>query len=70
MEEWKERLKAEYNELKQRTLKLNNILTRHTNGTLDFELNCPVELLFSQYHIMCAYLKILENRCNIEGVKL
>lgn len=70
MEAYKERMKTEYNELDEKTIKLHSMLIKYNNGTLGFELNCPIELLRSQYHIMCAYLNILQRRADIEGVEL
>lgn len=70
MELYKQRILEEYKELKERTEKLGGVLTRAAYDELDFELTCPVELLQSQWHAMRAYLKILEVRAVIEGIKL
>lgn len=70
MEAYKKRMLKEYFELKERTEKLGRLLDKHLYGELDFELNCPVALLESQYYAMQAYLSILEQRAEIEGVEL
>ena len=68
MEVYKLRMIVEYQELKRRTEKLGKLLNKHLYGELDFELNCPVALLESQYYTMQAYLNILEQRAEIEGI--
>lgn len=70
MEAYKQRMLKEYFELKERTEKLGRLLDKHLYGELDFELNCPVALLESQYYTMQAYLSILEQRAEIEGIEL
>lgn len=60
----------EYQELKKRTERLGKLLDKHLYGELDFELNCPVALLESQYYTMQAYLSILAQRAAIEHVDL
>ena len=70
MEAYKERMLKEYFELKERTEKLGRLLDKHLYGELDFELNCPVALLESQYYTMQAYLSILVQRAKIEGIEL
>ncbi|HIB3450522.1 TPA: crAss001_48 related protein [Streptococcus pyogenes] len=44
------------------------MLNRYYLDELDFELSCPIELLQTQWHIMGAYLKILEQRFLVEGI--
>lgn len=70
MEAYKERMVKEYFELKERTEKLGRLLDKHLYGELGFELNCPVALLESQYYTMQAYLSILVQRAEIEGIEL
>ena len=70
MEAYKKRMLKEYFELKERTEKLGRLLDKHLYGELDFELNCPVALLESQYYTMQAYLSILVQRAEIEGIEL
>lgn len=68
MEAYKLRTIIEYQDLKKRTERLGKLLDKHLYGELDFELNCPVGLLESQYYTMQAYLSILEQRAKIEGI--
>lgn len=70
MEVYKLRMIIEYQELKRRTEKLGKLLDKHLYGELDFELNCPVALLESQYYTMQAYLSILVQRAGIENIDL
>lgn len=70
MEAYKHRLIEEYKQLKNRTEKLGVLLSKAATDELEFELTCPLELLQSQWHAMGAYLKILEVRIEIEGIKL
>ena len=67
---WEERFVKEYWELDDRVNKLCSMLTKWGKGELDFEPKCPETLLFAQYNIMMAYLSILEERADIEGVPL
>lgn len=70
MEPYKERMRQEYRELKERYIKLHNMLVKAEAGTLPFELNCPVELLKEQKKHMGGYLNTLEIRAEIEKVEL
>lgn len=68
--DYKERMKNEYHELKTRYEKLHRIVIKAEAGTLDFTLNCPLELLKAQKKAMGEYLHALEVRAEIEGVEL
>ena len=68
--DYKERLKQEYLELKERLEKLHRMLVKNSAKTLDFEFECPVSLLEDQEYYMENYLKILEIRAEIEGIEL
>lgn len=70
MEGYKERMVQEYQDLKRRQEKLHRILVKCEAGTLDFELDCPVELLRKQEWAMVEYLNILELRAEIEKVDI
>ncbi len=70
MEAYKERMIEEYKQLKERYNKLHRLLVKYDAGTLDFTLNCPVDLLRRQAEAMWDYLYILEVRAEIEGVPL
>ncbi|HGD2370768.1 TPA: hypothetical protein ACI3NV_000202 [Streptococcus pyogenes] len=68
MEIYKQRMIEEYKQLKKRAEKLSIVLNRYYLDELDFELSCLIELLQTQWHIMGAYLKILEQRFLVEGI--
>ncbi len=68
--DYKERMRNEYIELKDKYDKLHRMLVRYDAGKLDFSLNCPIQLLRDQAATMGKYLYILETRALIEGVDL
>lgn len=68
--DYKERMKNEYNELKDKYDKLHKMLVKYDAGKLDFTLNCPVQLLRDQAAAMGKYLYILEMRAQMEEVEL
>lgn len=70
MEDYKLRFIKEHNELKERTNKLCYMLDRWLMNDLDFTPTCSFELLESQFHVMKAYLSILEQRAVLEDIKL
>ena len=70
MKPYQERFVKEYNELHDRTVKLDNMLKKYKNGELDFEPDCPYELLYTQLIYMVNYLCVLEERAKIENIKL
>ena len=70
MEDWKERFKKEYYELRERFQKLDMMIDQYEKGQLEFEPKCPIDLLKAQRSTMWTYLKILEDRAKIEEIKL
>ncbi len=70
MKDYQERMKNEYDELKARYIKLNQIIIKADKGELDFELSCPLILLKQQRNVMKRYLDILEKRGFYEGIEL
>lgn len=68
--DYKERFKAEYEQTRIRYLKLKAIVTKYYQGTLEFELSCPIDILMDQLDIMQSYIDILEIRATIENVEL
>lgn len=68
MKDYQERMKIEYDELKDRYIKLNQIIIKAEKGELDFELSCPLILLKQQRNVMKRYLDILEKRSFYEGI--
>ena len=69
-EDFKERFKAEYWQLKDRYEKLHKMCIKYEAGTLDFTPNCSLELLTEQKRHMGNYLRCLEVRAEIEHVDL
>ena len=68
--DYKERMKGEYRELKERHEKLADIILKYEAGTLGFEPDCPLELLRNQETAMGWYLNCLIGRAEIEGISL
>ena len=68
--DYKERMRNEYIELKDKYDKLHRMLVKYDAGKLDFTPSCPIELLREQAATMGKYLYILETRALIEGVDL
>ena len=66
---YKNRAKAEYNQVKIRAEKLRSMLDKYATGTLNFKPNCSYDLLHSQYVFMKAYMNILEERAKIENIE-
>lgn len=67
---YSDRLKAEYYQLKIRYFKLNNMLIKWENNELNFKPKCNKELLYSQLKTMEDLLGILTVRAGVEGVIL
>ena len=70
MEAYQVRYIKEYDDLVTRYMKLNSLLKKYDEGTLDFELNCPIELLREQADAMWKYIEILWERSDYEKVDL
>lgn len=69
-DDYKDRFKAEYYQVKIRYDKLHRMLVRYEARTLDFELSCPPEILEKQACYMGNYLRTLEVRAEIEKIEL
>lgn len=69
-EDYVDRLKAEYYQLKIRTNKLAIMLENYKAGSLPFQPTCSYEVLHEQLVFMKAYLRILELRADIENIHL
>ena len=69
-EDYKDRFKAEYLQLKMRYNKLHNMVVKYEANTLDFKPSCNIELLKKQKAAMGNYLYCLEVRAQIEGIDL
>lgn len=70
MEGYKERMKEEYRQLKERYEKLHSMLVKYDAGKLDFTPTCPIDLLKEQAGVMGKYLYILEVRAQMEEVDI
>ena len=46
------------------------MLDKYEAGTLEFTPKCSIEILTAQHEFMKAYLHILKERADIEGIEL
>ena len=69
-DDYKERFKAEYYQLKIRTEKLKAMLEKWDKGELNFTPICPRSIYDLQIRNMYDYLAVLEGRAVIEGIEL
>lgn len=69
-EDYKERFKAEYLQLKIRVEGLRKMLIKLDAGKLDFTPSYPRAVLLTQKRYMEEYLNQLEVRAEIEEIKL
>lgn len=68
--DYRDRFVAEWAQTKIRLSKLNRMLRRYYEGTLDFTPTCPVQFLEKQTLAMERYVEVLEMRALIEKIKL
>ena len=69
-EDYKERFKAEYLQLKIRIEGLRKMLIKWDAGKLDFAPSCPRAVLLTQKRYMEEYINQLEVRAEIEDIEL
>lgn len=69
-EDYKERFKAEYDQLVIRYYGLRNMLEKWDDGTLEFEPTCPRSTYNMQIKAMTDYIAVLEARAVMENVDL
>lgn len=69
-ENYKERFKGEYYQIKIRYDKLHKMIIKYYANTLEFTPDTPIHLLEEQVNFMGNYLRILEIRAEIENIKL
>jgi hypothetical protein len=69
-EDYKERFRAEYLQLKIRLDGLKQMLYKYHANILPFTPSCSIALLTAQCNTMEAYLYLLEQRAIIENIKL
>lgn len=68
--DYKERFKAEYEQLKIRFEKLKAMLDKWDNGTLEFTPACNRGIYNFQIKAMGEYIACLETRAVIENIEL
>ena len=69
-DDYTERFKAEYLQLRIRIEGLEEMLEGYKYNTLEFEPSCSYELLHAQLASMKAYQAVLKERARIEHIKL
>ena len=69
-DDYKERFLAEYFQTKLRYDKLKKIIVKADAGTLEFEPNCPLNILRAQLESMDVYLHMLAVRAEKEEIDL
>ncbi len=69
-EDYKERFRAEYEQLLIRLRGLMKMLDSYKAGTLPFKPKCSYELLYEQFVNMKHYLNVLDLRATVEGIEL
>ena len=69
-EDYKERFKAEYWQLKFRLERLNRLIELYNAGQLTIELSSPIIIHNQQACIMQRYMDFLELRANMEEIDL
>lgn len=65
-----DRFVAEYHQLNNRIAELQRKLKGYKEGTLEFTLNCPYNILYTQLDYMEAYRSVLEYRAEVENIDL
>lgn len=68
--DYKERFKAEYQQVVIRYCKLAAMLEKWDNGELNFTPTCPRSTYNMQVRAMTDYIAVLEARAVMEGVEL
>ena len=68
--DYRDRMKAEYRQLKIRREALHEICVKYEAGTLKFESSCSLEILKHQENVMNQYMYCLEIRASLEGIDL
>ena len=69
-DDYKERFKAEYYQVKIRYDKLDAMTIKYESGALNFTPKCSLELLKLQKMWMGNYIRTLKIRAEIEGIDL
>jgi len=69
-DDYRDRFRAEYYQVKNRYNKLHKMLIKYEAGTLDFDPMVSIELLKEQKGAMGQYLYYLEVRAEVEKIEL
>ncbi len=69
-DDYKERFRAEYWQLRTRKEKLEHMIGAMDKGTLDFTPMCPYTLMRQQHKAMEAYFRVLLDRSTAERIDL
>lgn len=69
-DDFKERVKGEYWQLKIRRDKLKEMCDKYAAGELTFTPSCPLTILLDQVDAMDLYMEILEKRAEMEDIDL
>lgn len=69
-DDYKERFRAEFHQVRIRQEKLYRLLCDWDDGVLDFTPDCPYMVLARQYKAMGNYLAILVERAHFEDIDL
>lgn len=69
-DDYKERFRAEYNQLDIRCNKLRSMLKRWDSGGLNFVPAAKRDIFGKQYEAMCEYRDALAMRAHQEGIEL
>ena len=69
-ENYQDRFKAEYLQVKIRYNKLKSMVDKWDKGELNFEPTCPRIIYDNQLKYMKDYINILEARADIENINL
>lgn len=69
-DDYKERFRAEYQQLIIRKNKLDSMLVKLKDGTLDFKPTCPTRVLEEQAKLMEKLMYTMIERAVIEGIML
>ena len=69
-EDFRERFKAEYFQLKNRIDGLTKMLEKYRDGSLPFKPKSDYNMLSNQLQAMQLYCSCLEERAEVEGIEL
>lgn len=69
-DDYRERFKAEYYQLVNRSNKLRKMVRAYEKDELDFNPKCSIDILIWQLKTMDEYVYILKRRAKIEGIEL